>query len=460
MCSSGSPSDSPTQPRKNLTSADVSSEVFAHVEKESSWILEQLHAAAAARIDDPAVAEVVAGQERLLNTELAAAFGALASMVDQVVAAAVGAGLATDQLAGLLQPLQQRQRMLRMLRAQGGRTSPTTAGCPSARFSSSPGPTRFSTAGRESPWKKVRNSRAQIVGARADGTDGGVDGRASRVSPAMAAFATAAIERAREQQREGGGSCSASSTPRVRRAPTRSIAPRSPARCRRRTACSRGGRRGDKQHRGGDDPRAAAPQLEAAVALWRQCEGGARRRRRRPRRVSKGMQRLCSMRFPARAAPRGRRRRPRRAAVAATKVGVRPAALGVRVRTRDEPRLRRRRRRRRTVRDAMQRRGSLSLSDAVATHCRRSPRRATQSPSGAPRSRHTRPTRRRSTSPPLARRAIPGSDAHDPAGRRRVAAAERHAGRSELSARCGQWRTAARPPPPPQAPRARRPRRS
>ena len=211
MCSSGSPSDSPTPPRRNLTSADVSAEVFAHVEKESSWILEQLHAAAAARIDDPAVAEVVAGQERLLNTELAAAFGALASMVDQVVAAAVGAGLATDQLAGLLQPLQQRQRMLRMLRAQGGRTSPTTAGCrPSARFSSSPGPTRFSTAGRESPWKKVRNSRAQIVGARADGADGGVDGRASRVSPAMAAFATAAIERAREQQREGGGSCSAS----------------------------------------------------------------------------------------------------------------------------------------------------------------------------------------------------------------------------------------------------------
>ena len=184
--------------------------VCADVETQES-ILEQLHAAAAARIDDPAVAEVVAGQERLLNTELAAAFGALASMVDQVVAAAVGAGLATDQLAGLLQPLQQRQRMLRMLRAQGGRTSPTTAGCrPSARFSSSPGPTRFSTAGRESPWKKVRNSRAQIVGARADGADGGVDGRASRVSPAMAAFATAAIERAREQQREGGGSCSAS----------------------------------------------------------------------------------------------------------------------------------------------------------------------------------------------------------------------------------------------------------
>ena len=159
--------------------------------------------------------------------------------------------------------------------------------------------------------EKVRNSRAQIVGARAGGADGGVDGRASRVSPAMAAFATAAIERAREQQREGGGSCSAS----LDAAGAACADPVNRASLARKMSAANGllARRTSGATSSTEEVTTHAPPplnekrqshfgASAKVAPAADADG--------PRRVSKGMRRLCSMRFPGARGARGRRRRP------------------------------------------------------------------------------------------------------------------------------------------------------
>ena len=193
------------------------------------------------------------------------------------------------------------------------RTSPTTAGCrPSApslrlqgrRASRRPGAsrrgkrcaTRARRLSAREPTRRRRRRRPRIARQPCDGRvrDGGDRARA------------------REQQREGGGSCSAS----LDAAGAACADPVNRASLARKMSAANGllARRTSGATSSTEEVTTHAPPplnekrqshfgASAKVAPAADADG--------PRRVSEGMRRLCSMRFPgARAAARGRRRRP------------------------------------------------------------------------------------------------------------------------------------------------------
>ena len=86
----------------------LSAEIFSHTEQEAAWACEILrHTSSGAATD---IDELLIEKERALHTELAVGFGALASVLDQVIAEAVRAGADPEKLSSFLQPLRQRQR--------------------------------------------------------------------------------------------------------------------------------------------------------------------------------------------------------------------------------------------------------------------------------------------------------------------------------------------------------------
>ena len=177
----------------------LSAEIFSHTEQEAAWACEILrHTSSGAATD---IDELLIEKERALHTELAVGFGALAAVLDQVLAEAVRAGADPEKLSSFLQPLRQRQRAKQMLRASRNSDNSNPTSTPQV----TPQPPR--SAG----WGMVRATLQGDEPRQSNASDSGPQPRLSgvarlsgaepqpRMSGALAGFAATAI--ARERQR-------------------------------------------------------------------------------------------------------------------------------------------------------------------------------------------------------------------------------------------------------------------